>query len=50
MVTHSQQVAERGRFRHQQRIREAEFQPELDGAESHSAAETDQGGDVQEGR
>lgn len=45
-----QQVAEWGRFRHQQRIREAEFRQGLDSAESHSAAETDKGGDAQEGR
>lgn len=45
-----QQIAERGRFRHQQRIREAEIRQGLDGAESHSTAETDKGGDAQEGR
>ena len=45
-----QQVAEWGRFRHQQRIREAQFRQGLDGAESHSAAETDKGGDAEEGR
>ncbi len=45
-----QQVAEWGWFRHQQRIREAEFRQGPDSAESHSTAETDKRGDAQEGR
>lgn len=44
-----QQVAKWRWFRHQQRIREAEFRQGPDGAESHSAAETEKGGDEQEG-
>lgn len=45
-----QQIAERGRFRHQRRIRAAEIRQGPDGAESHSAAESDEGGGAQEGR
>lgn len=45
-----QQIAERGRFRHQRRIREAEIRQGPDGAESHSAAESHKGGAAQEGR